>query len=162
MTRLKDHDRWTAACHHEAAHCVVAMRLGLPIDDITLTWQRRLFARIPLGLVRIPDHITDPEPLALVAAAGALGEASWVSHNHNTTLGAAYTVAEQLNVDDATALDRYLVDGQLDHQSVLDETLRLIDDSWELVEYLAGQIDTERYLTGRQLRVLAGAAGRNR
>lgn len=69
MATLNDHDHWTAACHHEAAHCAVALQLGLPIDNVAVVWERRgLLGRVPSGLVRIPDHITDPGPLALVAA----------------------------------------------------------------------------------------------
>ncbi len=159
MAHLNDTGRWTAACHHEAAHCAVAMQLGVPVDDVTLQWERRgLFGRIPSGLVRIPDHFTDPAPLALVVAAGALGEARWVEQNHNTTLRSAYAVAERLNRDDAVALAGYLADGRLGHQHVLDEALRLVDDLWGLVEHLAEQIDAAGCLTGRQLRVLAGAA----
>ena len=154
MAHLNDHDRWTAACHHEAAHCVVAITLGLPITDVTLDWTDHR----PDGLVRIPDHITNPAPLALVVAAGALGEALWVHHNHATTLKSAYQVAEQLNAHDAAALDGYLRDGQLDHQDVLDEALRLVDEAWGFVEVLAVAISATGYLTGRQLRQLARAA----
>lgn len=101
MAHLNDHDRWTAACHHEAAHCAVAMTLGVPIVDVILAWARRR----PDGLVRIPDAFTDPRPLALVAGAGALGEARWVQLTHGTALRSAYKVAERLNTDDAAALD---------------------------------------------------------
>lgn len=154
MAHLNDHDRWTAACHHEAAHCAVAITLGVPITDVTLGWADHR----PDGLVRIPDRITDPAPLALVVAAGPLGEALWVHHTHGTTLRSAYQVAERLNTHDAAALDGYLRDGQLDHQGVLDEALRLVDDAWRFVEVLAGEISATGYLTGRQLRQLARAA----
>lgn len=159
MAQLNEAGQWTAACHHEAAHCALATLLDVPIDDVTLGWERRgLFRRIPSGLVRIPDHFTDPAPLALVVAAGALGEARWVERNHDTTLQSAYGVAARLNVDDAAALAQYLRDGDLNHQDVLDEALRLVDDAWPVVEVLAAEIDATGYLTGRQLQQLARAA----
>lgn len=159
MAHLNDTGRWLAACHHEAAHCAVALQLGLPVDDVALRWERRgVLGRIPSGLTRIPDHITDPTPLAVVVAAGALGEARWVERNHNTSLSAAYRVAERLNIDDAAALTHYLHDSGLDHQDVLDEALRLVDDAWGFVEAIAAQIDVAGYLTGRQLQRVARAA----
>lgn len=159
MAHLNTQEQWTAACHHEAAHCTVAILHGLPITDVALGWERRgLLGRVPSGLVRIPDRITDPAPLALVAAGGALAEARWVHHAHNTPMDSAYEVAARRNADDANALDTYLRDGQLDHQAVLDEALCLVDSEWGLVEVLAVAISAAGYLTGQQLRRLARIA----
>ena len=110
-------DSFQALCLHEATHAVVALALGLPVEEVCVTGAMRLdevtvqlyslpvATELPVAGTRIPDEFLETHPRELLAAMAApsylpTGVAS-IDRYAAAEADSAYAAARERGVDPA-------------------------------------------------------------
>lgn len=148
--------------HHEAGHAVMVLRLGLPLYEVLVWEQQRLFkpnlARGHTKLAKRSTFEVPPIKTALVLLAGPEAQAIYLHrvHGHSLRHARSYTSHQNQHGDMA---EFYRTWGAVPNDpwardvfSMRDRVKRMVAGDWPAVAALAQALLRKPRLSGREVR----------